>query len=84
MLTGRYIEIKILLLSFKEYMSGFEDKTYYYQVILTTREGKTGNTPILEIELAPLKKIDNNNGTDRTELIYHLNRNFVAKIPKKY
>ena len=49
LLSGRYIEIKMLPLSFKEYVSAFEDKNYY-QLFLNYMKngGMPGNISILK------------------------------------
>ena len=49
LLSGRYIEIKMLPLSFKEYVSAFEDKNYY-QLFLDYMKngGMPGNISILK------------------------------------
>ena len=66
-MTGRYIEIKMYPLSFKEYLSYYNKQTLkkvdfvdeskdgftYFQVAYTTREKDT-----LEIELKPLQNIN--------------------------
>lgn len=49
LLSGRYIEIKMLPLSFKEYVSAFEDKNYYQLFLNYMKNGGIpGNISILK------------------------------------
>ena len=58
LLSGRYIEIKMLPLSFKEYISAFKDNTNYYQLFLDYMKngGMPGNINILKTNSEDLYK----------------------------
>lgn len=51
---GKYDDLEI------DFVAKNSENTIYYQVALTTREATEGNNEILERELAPLKKINDN------------------------
>ena len=51
---GKYDDLEI------DFVAKNSENTFYYQVTLTTRDGEEKNNSILERELAPLKKIDDN------------------------
>ena len=65
------VYLELLRRGYEVYIGKFDDlevdfvaknskNTYYYQVALTTREASTDNSPVLDRELAPLKKINDN------------------------
>ena len=51
---GKYDELEV------DFVAKKPENTIYYQVALTTRENEKGNNSILDRELAPLKKINDN------------------------
>lgn len=51
---GKYDELEV------DFVAKKPESTIYYQVALTTRENEEGNNSILDRELAPLKKINDN------------------------
>ena len=51
---GKYDDLEV------DFVAKNSENTFYYQVALTTREATAGHSIILERELAPLKKIDDN------------------------
>ena len=51
---GKYDELEV------DFVAKKPENTIYYQVALTTREDSANNSSILERELAPLKKINDN------------------------
>ncbi|MBR3132926.1 MAG: ATP-binding protein, partial [Clostridia bacterium] len=51
---GKYDDLEV------DFVAKNSENTFYYQVALTTREATAGHSLILERELAPLKKIDDN------------------------
>ena len=51
---GKYDDLEV------DFVAKNSENTIYYQVALTTRESTDGNNSILERELAPLKKINDN------------------------
>ena len=51
---GKYDDLEV------DFVAKNSEETVYYQVTLTTREATAGHDLILERELAPLKKIDDN------------------------
>lgn len=51
---GKYDDLEV------DFVAKNSENTIYYQVALTTREATEGNNEILERELAPLKKINDN------------------------
>ena len=51
---GKYDELEV------DFVAKNSENTVYYQVALTTRETTDGNNSVLERELAPLKKINDN------------------------
>lgn len=58
LLSGRYIEIKMLPLSFKEYVSAFDNNNYYQQLFLDYMRngGMPGNINILKSNVNDLDK----------------------------
>lgn len=58
LLSGRYIEIKMLPLSFKEYISAFKENNNYQQLFLEYMKngGMPGNIPILKTNPNDLDK----------------------------
>ena len=65
------VYLELLRRGYEVYIGKFDDlevdfvaknskNTYYYQVALTTREASTDNSPVLDRELSPLKKINDN------------------------
>lgn len=65
------VYLELLRRGYEVYIGKFDDlevdfvaknskNTYYYQVALTTREASTDNSPVLDRELAPLKRINDN------------------------
>ena len=51
---GKYDDLEV------DFVAKNSENTIYYQVALTTRESTEGNSGIIERELAPLKKINDN------------------------
>ena len=51
---GKYDDLEV------DFVAKNVENTIYYQVALTTRENNDGNSRVLERELAPLKKINDN------------------------
>ena len=51
---GKYDDLEV------DFVAKNPENTIYYQVALTTRDGIDGKNSILERELAPLKKINDN------------------------
>ena len=92
-ILGNEVYLELLRRGYKVYIGKYDDleidfvaksseNTFYYQVALTTRETTEEHSSILEREIAPLKKINDNSPKDVFTLDDDLDADFdgIKKI----